>query len=951
MITKFARLEFELFTTLPNSDFLRCHLMIFYEFVNKDGSQVTKHGLRPKLLNFSVFQLFIFIFCVSIFIFHIPSPAISSEAAVNQPSPIVYIEVVGLYSIFEDELLYLLNISIGEALDKAKLRAGIKRSFLSGIFDDIIIESLDDANSMIKVTAIEKRIIDSVKITGNDYFSSRFIKRHLRVSKGTRLKIFEVEMAVKSLENELRKRGFPDANVTYSIIPEKDNRADIVINVVEGEPDIIKKILISEPEYVVRDHIRLSEGDVFDSTEMERLTKKVINYYRKLRYIGTTLSYSYSNGILDIKLSTGMNLNILLKGNVEISNRKLMREMPFFELNEFSRDLVEMTTARMIELYRHYGHPFAQITPTISISDDNILLEFSILEGDRYLVNSIVFASVIEHLIVPQERLKDILALKIGGYYNPDLLKSDMITIKEFYHALGYLHMEIQKPDVKMDNGKVEIKFYIKEGPQVKLSKISIKNNINLSDDEILEKIPLKLKEPYNELNILDARRKILDMYSVRGFLDATVTITREISDASANITFNIQEGDVTLFGKTVIVGNERTKRKVIKRELLHKKGYPIDYRLIIEERRRLYRLGLFEDVEVILSDKKNNKRDVLYKLKELPAGAVEFGFGYGEYERYRGFFGISHRNLWGMNRQVSFKTELSTLRQRFVLSYVEPWFLGREIPLTSIFLHEHRKQKDIDTGETRYRLRRNSISIGIERRFNETLRAELYYDFSRVRTFDVKPDIVLSRQDIDALTISSIRPGLIYDTRDNPIDPKSGVLAGLSLSIASDILFSETDFIKLTAYASKYQSLSRAAVLAVSVRGGGAQGFRETRDLPIVERFFLGGGATVRGYKQDSLGPKGIDGTPKGGNAFMMANLELRADIWRGLGIVAFADGGNVWGRIDDMDITNLKYTVGLGLRYDTPVGPIRIDYGHKLDRKEGESRGAIHFSIGHAF
>ena len=218
------------------------------------------------------------------------------------------------------------------------------------------------------------------------------------------------------------------------------------------------------------------------------------------------------------------------------------------------------------------------------------------------------------------------------------------------------------------------------------------------------------------------------------------------------------------------------------------------------------------------------------------------------------------------------------------------------------------------------------------------------------VNTFDVKPDVVLTREDTGTLAISGIRPGLIYDTRDNPFDPRKGVLAGITMKVASGILFSETNFAKLAFNASFYKELSKRFVFAYSFRGGVAQGFGDTRELPIVERFFLGGRDTVRGYAQDTLGPKGADGTPTGGNVFLLTNLELRTSLGRGFGLVTFVDAGNVWLKAGDMDLS-LKYTAGLGLRYSTPVGPLRIDYGHKLNREKGESSGEIHFSIGQAF
>ncbi len=884
------------------------------------------------------------------FILTLPIAYCLSPIAVSS-QPIADIEVTGLHSISEDELLYLLNINTGKPLDRAGLKAGIKRAFLKGIFEDIVVESINDAAPRIRITVKEKDVVESISIEGNDYFSARFIKKQFGIDKGERLSALKLKKAEESLKRELKKKGFVNADIAYNIIHKKDNKVSLIIKVTEGQPEIIKKILISEPEDIVRSYLRFSEGDIFDSTEMERLSKKVSQYYKERGYIKTALEYSYENGTLNIKLYMGKKLVISFDGNTAVQSKILMKEAPFFEINEFSDDLVEETTARIITLYRQYGYPFAQVAPVISDSEDSISLEFFIFEGNRHVVDSVIFEGIRESLTMPQERLKDILTLRAGGYYNPDVLESDMETITEFYHALGYLYVELQEPEIKITDNRVEIRFFIKEGPQVKLSKISIKNNKQIKESEILKELRVKEGDPYNEVDISDSRRKILEVYNRRGFLDTAVAVEREISDSSANITFSIHEGDITLFGKSIIIGNEQTKYRVIKRELLHKEDNPLNYSLALQERQRLYRLGLFTDVEARLSDKEGAQRDVLYKVNEASAGAVEFGLGYAEYEGLRGFFDVSYKNLWGMNRQASFRTELSTLERRFMLSYYEPRFMEKDLAFKALLLHEDRKEKSIDSGDIRYRIRRDTASAGIEKKLGETMKVELYYDLSIVKTREIKPDIVLSKEDIGTLIISGLRPGLIYDTRDNPFEPKSGLLAGLSFKVASGALLSETDFAKILMYVNKYHSLSKRVVLAASLRGGAAKGFGNTRELPIVERFFLGGRTTIRGYEQDTLGPKGTDGTPTGGNAFIMGNIEFRNDVGKGFGLVAFLDGGNVWEKMEGVDITKLKYTTGLGLRYNTPVGPFRLDYGYKLDREIGESKSEIHFSIGHAF
>ncbi|NTU42390.1 MAG: BamA/TamA family outer membrane protein, partial [Nitrospirales bacterium] len=362
-----------------------------------------------------------------------------------------------------------------------------------------------------------------------------------------------------------------------------------------------------------------------------------------------------------------------------------------------------------------------------------------------------------------------------------------------------------------------------------------------------------------------------------------------------------------------------------------------------------LYRLGLFTDVEIEPIEEKGAKRDVRYIFKESNPGFVEFGIGYAEYERFRGFLGVGYKNLWGTNRQASFRTELSPLEQRFILSYDEPWFIG-EIPLKAMAMSEFREERSLDNHELWYKLRRHTISAGIEKELSTSWKVELSYDLSQVKTWDIKPGIVLSREDVGTLIISGPRAGLIFDTRDNPFEPRQGVLAGLSLKVASAIFFSQTDFTKLHLYLNNYNALGRRVVLATSLRAGIAKGFQETKELPISERFFLGGRTTVRGYEQDTLGPK-VDGAPTGGNTFFMGNAELRFDLGKGIGLVTFLDAGNVWTETRIPTLTDLRYTAGLGLRYKTPVGPVRVDYGLKLNKEEGESIGEIHFSLGHAF
>ncbi len=889
-------------------------------------------------------RLFLLIACL---ILAFPHRAAADEP-VHAPETVpAVIEIRGLTSISEEELLYLLGIARGRSIDRAALRAGLRRAYLKGIFDDITIEMPDEAKDRLLITVRERPVIGSIEIAGNEYFSTRFLRKNLTVEKGERLSHRRLAAAMAKLAREMAVRGYSRAAVTYDLKPLGPSATALHVTVREGQPDVIGKITISEPDDVVSSYLKLSAGDVYDATKMEATAEKVMKYYKKEGFVKTTLTYLFTDGMLDITLMRGQRLVVNFEGNTVFSSGRLRKEVPFFEINDYSNDLLEETAGRLLALYHDKGYAFAQVTPITVLRDDGIDITFFLFEGEKNSVSSVTFTGA----SINQERLRATLANRPGQRYNPDLMERDRQTLEEFYRALGYLRVEVPEPEISMDNAEVSIHYTVREGIQMTVREIALSGNRSVSDAEIRSAISIREGSPYNDVDIAEARARIDDLYDKKGFLDVRVDVERDMHDDGASLRFRITEGTPLRFGKTIVVGNDQTKLKVITREFQHREGNPYDFGLLLKDRHSLQKLGLFSDIDVVPQDAEGDRKDVIYRLRESPAGTVDFAVGYAEYERLRGFFDVSYRNLGGMNRQVSFRTELSSLLQRLTLSYTEPWFMDRKLPFKALLLYEKKEEVNIDSRDVLYRSERALASAGVMKKIREKYDAELYYDFSVVKTYDVQPDVILSRNDVGTQVISGFRPGLLYDTRDNPFAPQKGVFAGLSCKITSKLFLSETEFIKLSAFGNTYLKLSDRFVLALSLRGGLATGFGDTKELPIVERFFLGGRTTVRGYDQDELGPKGSDGNPTGGNAFLMGNIEVRTDVGKGFGIVTFLDGGNVWQLVEDMKIGDIKYTVGIGLRYNTPVGPLRVDYGHKLDRENGESSGEIHFSLGHAF
>ncbi len=883
---------------------------------------------------------------IFIFIQFLAHPSIvsaeTSYAAVSK------VDVSGLHSMKSEELLDILSIKIGDVFNPSSVRAGLKLAFLKGLFEDISVEVDDKDRSHLMVKVRERDIIRKIIITGNQRLSKKIIKNHFSLKEEQIMRYDRMEDAVKELKNALSERGFPHADIKLAV----ENtgtpyRVNLLLTIDEGMPEIIKSIKIIGPADA-KELIKIEEGAIYDQVKLRKELERIRLYYKKNNFLKPiVVHYTFSNGNLDINIDPGKKLEVVFENNSVLNSEALTKEAPFFEVEDFGDDLVEEAISRIVSLYHSNGFPYVQVAPVITSNQDTVIIRFFIFEGSEVVVNSVTF----EGITISEKNLKDVMLLKKGKLYNPDLIESDKAILTEFYNALGYLNAVIDDVRIAVKDSRADIIIKIKEGAKTLIEGIEIRGTIFIFKKEIINAVRIKTGDPYNEVDISDARYKIIDLYSSNGFIDSKVDIKQQAGEKGVKVIFEIDEGKLTLFGKTVISGNAETKNEVIKREMLYENGAPFNPSLLTKTRQRLYKLGLFTDVDVDAIEKEGDVKDVHVRVKEGNAGAVEVGVGYGDYERFRGSFDISYRNLFGMNRQVSFRTEVSTLEQRYIVNYTEPWFSGKRLPFKMLLIKEERTEKTIETRETRYKLRRHTASVGFEKKFSERVKGEIFYDFSLVKTFEVKPDVILTKEDSGTIAIAGIRPGIVYDTRDNPFDPRKGVLAGISVKTASGYLLSETDFVKAIVNGSAYKELNKYFVIAFSLKSGMSQGFAKTEELPLVERFFLGGRTTVRGYEQDTLGPKGADGSPTGGNAFVLTNLELRTSIGKGFGLVTFLDGGNVWKKTGDIKLSDMKYTAGAGLRYNTPVGPLRIDYGHKLDRETGESKGEVHFSIGHTF
>lgn len=862
------------------------------------------------------------------------------------------VRVEGLGATSTNEFLDLIGLHNGADVDDASVTAGIKRAFLKGAFEEISAVQLDEPAGVLQIKVKEKDVIDSIKIAGDKKVKKAFILKALGLEADGYIKYEELDRKRAALLDALSYKGYPAAEVSFDIQRlDKPYRVRLTVNVTEGTPLVIDTVEVtglspSQPGV----SLKISSGDIFDRYVLDAEIARLREYYLNAGYLKPIIGpYEFDGSALKISITLGVKLKIILNGNSALDDADIMGKLPFFPAGDINDGLVAEAVANIVDLYREKGYVNAQIAPVTNKADELTEFHLYIHEGQRVTVSSIGF----EGVTLPTDKIKEIVALRVKDPYDPALLKDSVEALTEFYHSLGYISVAVADPMVEfVDEKQAGITFKVSEGGKSVIKTVELEGVEKLPVADVRHELALKDGAPYNDVDIADSRRQIVAFYKSRGYINCRVDVLRRNENELTHvITFHVHEGDKFVFGKTVVSGNNTVRYRVIQRELGYREGETFNPEGIASARRSLYKLGLFSDLQFTTMPTADRRMDILLNTIEEEAGAVEVSLGYGEYERMRGSLDLSYRNLFGMNRVLSMRADVDTLSNKYTLKYYEPRLLESIYPFTVALSSEKSRSKNIDTGDTIYRVEKQSAEAILERTLSNAIKWSLAYEFSIVKTYDVKPDVILSSEDNGRLNISGIKPALTLDTRDNPFNPRKGIFAGVSAKAASPVFLSEADFIKVLGHVNAYHSLARWLVLAGSARAGVAQNFNSSAPIPLVERYFLGGRDTVRGYAQDTLGPKGSDGNPTGGDSYVCANLELRWMVYGGWSITTFVDAGNVW--LDNKSITptELKYTTGAGIEYTTPVGPLRLEYGQKLNKQTGESTGEVHFSIGYAF
>jgi len=649
-------------------------------------------------------------------------------------------------------------------------------------------------------------------------------------------------------------------------------------------------------------------------------------------------------------------VKIDLQGNDEFDDTKLREKITISTGAIADAVLIQDNANKLRAFYEEEGYWLSRIIPVIkNISGDEVSLTYQIEEGPKIKIRKIVTEG---NKALSAGKIKGVMETKewwlfsfisSSGYFQKERMEVDVERIRDLYFNNGYIKVVVGEPAVHLTEDKkgMTITIPVSEGYQYRVSSISLSGNKFFGDDAIRKRITMAPEKPFSKGTLRKDILSISELYSENGYALITVTpdLVPDANNKLVQVALKIDEGEKYRIGKIEISGNTKTRDKVIRREVRLDEGDVFSSSLLKRSYERINNLNFFETVELVPKPHPEEKLvDVDIKVKERPTGFFSIGGGYSSVEKFIAMIELTQGNLFGRGQFVKLRAELGGRTTYYDLTFRDPWFLDKPLSFSTNVYKISKEYPDYDKDATGF-----GMSLG--KRFREYWWGELSYNFEEATIENVDEndpdvsDIIIDQ--IGTSTTSSITPSLTRDSRDNYLDPSKGSRNSIYTTFAG--LGGSNKFFKGEIDSAWYFPLGSTAAL-LRGRFGYAAGFGG-EELPLYERFYVGGINTVRGLGYGDAGPKDDDGDPIGGTEELIFNAEYIFPLISEIKLkgVVFFDAGNSYE--DFKNFGDLRYTTGAGVRWISPVGPVRIEWGYNIDKKEDEDPSKFEFAFGSFF
>jgi outer membrane protein insertion porin family len=648
--------------------------------------------------------------------------------------------------------------------------------------------------------------------------------------------------------------------------------------------------------------------------------------------------------------------DVLFSGNKKQDATTLLEKIDLKLGTVYNPVEVNKAGDKLKDFYETEGYYEVGITPEVEkLADGDVTVTFKIAEGRRINIEQIIIDGTqgltpkqVRAAMETQEREFYILR----GTVQRQRLDEDIDRIIQLYNDHGYVQARVEKSEINVDreNARATVRVVVVEGPQFKVGGVDVTGNSILPVEEIRKRIQLKSGDVFSRTKLRDSVTGVTDLYSAIGRASADVSpnTMQDTPNRLVNVVFEVVEGPETYVERINISGNTRSEEKILRREIPMAEGDLFTTQKLTRAKQRLTNLNYFDKVEAkTVPGSSKDKIVVNIDVTEKPTGLFSIGGGYSSQDGVLGTLDLSQRNFLGKGWEVFLRLRGGERLQTGTIGFTEPWLFDRPLAAGFDIFNTRRILPD-------YTVNSLGGDVRLGHPLGEYSRWNALYRVSQDRISDVNalgsPEL-LSEEGTHLTSLVGL--SLSRDTRDSVFDPTRGGTASIGLDFAG-VGFGER-FVRGVFTTTYYQPTPWLDhVLSFRLMAGYAIGW-DKDPVPLFERFYLGGSNSLRQFKSLQVSPKDSTGTRVGGNAELLGTIEYQIPLFFGIKAAIFYDVGNVWGPDisagSKIDPTDLRHGAGLGFRWNSPFGPIKVDYGIKLDQKKGESLGNFNFSAGSSF
>ncbi|MGE3578095.1 MAG: POTRA domain-containing protein [Vicinamibacterales bacterium] len=941
-------------------------------------------------------------------------PAAQAPPGAGRRVTAVTVEIEGRV-VQDATLLALIDTRVGGPLSMAEIRDAVSHLDGLGRFEDIQVVTEPAGDGVrVRFQLTPRHPVTAFALRGTLGLPEATVRQAVIERFGATPDAARSAEIVDFLRGWYRDAGHARAVIASALELRHDpDRATVVLTVDAGPAARLHSIRVEGLDPGARtallDRLAIREGAAHDGRALRAALDK---YEQDLRGRGyyearADLSFDYTPAgdvDLTIVVETGSPISVEFEGDA-LPQAQRQQLVPVEREASVDEDLLESSAVAIEQYWKARGYRDALVTHRRLERDGRLVIVFTTVRGRRAVFGPISMTGVSG---VPDADLRPLLRFRSGEPFQQRPVDASLAAIRTLYTARGFAGVAVSarvEPAPSAGDGDqvIPVIIEVEEGPRTRVTRVVVEGTFVLAEPAVRALLATQPGRPYTDADATVDRERIETEYRNRGYEQVRVRSTVELSadGTEAEVHFIVTEGPQVLVDEVIILGYRRIGRATIERELQFRADEPLGAAALVESQRRLAALGLFRRVTISTRPHlAEARRDVIVEVEEAPPVSLDYGGGVGAERRIRptalggqaeerldvaprGFVQLTRRNLWGKNRSATIFSRVSSLfrdtldengqtvtsryglnQYRLVGTFREPRVFGTAADLLAVATMDQSVRSSFNF-RTRELVGRAALRPSARYGLTGTYTYRSVHLFGETFSQEERP--IIDRL-FPQVALSMFGVAMLRDTRTDPLDPDGGTFVATDQTFAARAYGSQVGFVKSTFEGKAFLRLpsARRIVLAVSGRLGAAHGFEQTvngqivRDqLPASERFFAGGDTTVRGFSLDRLGDAGTitsGGFPTGGNGLIVLNAELRTSVTAALQGVVFLDAGNVYPLASDITLRGLRPAAGFGVRYRSPIGPVRVDWGINLDRRElipgtRERRNVFHVSLGQAF